>query len=357
MQCVQKSVVLVCCAPDGGDTCGIVERQLEVEGYDTRELDARDTIRLTKADIRAVDSSHYLLIVDLAQDPRPGPTKIEQVIALAGRMGLPTIWLCEEGSGMTHCFFPCHSVPDKTFANDVRPILNDAVKTAEWSPTRPWRVTGLTDCVLEALAKLTPLNVLKCFHPGIEDHGRDPADWWVLLSMGLTVACWLLAWCTRSVLQALIGRPWLVSAAVLLAVVCPLAIGCWEIWGIVVIQLNILLVDKTRLERTGRPYALVSAERSLVCALLNYATIVFWFAAVYESLHFLFRSGSRELTNGVQALYVSLANMSLMGTDVRSDHPIGRFILLSQLAVGLFMALVVIAQAVGNIQHRSIDER
>jgi hypothetical protein len=91
--------------------------------------------------------------------------------------------------------------------------------------------------------------------------------------------------------------------------------------------------------------------------LLNYATIVFWFASFYQWFPRLFRvGGGLVLTRPLDALYVSLPNMSLMGADVEASHPCGRVILLAQLALGLFMALVVIAQAVGNIEHRSMDE-
>jgi hypothetical protein len=232
-----------------------------------------------------------------------------------------------------------------------------AVKEDGWRATQPWRITALTDLLVSRLKCLRPLDMVKAVLPTLEGPDKDPADWWTLLAAGLALASCLLTKPYRVLLSVLLPWPRLAWAAFYHSVTGPLLFACLEIMGIVVTQVEILFVARRKTEREGKVYRRVSRERSLLCALLNYATIVLWFATFYQWFPWLFTSeGGLRLTRPLDALYVSLANMSLMGATVESRHPCGRLILLAQLALGLFMALVVIAQAVGSIQHRSMDE-
>ncbi len=204
------------------------------------------------------------------------------------------------------------------------------------------KLRDLTECTEEYRQQVRRINEL--------------TDKWVLGNTALSIACF--AYFNK--LYALSGMTQargVVASTTVLALAAPVWLyALWRIFGIVVHQFNVLVVDPYRRGAKGRKYGVESHERSLLLALLNYVTIVFWFAFAYRNTHFLFRP-SGQLNSFVGSLHASLATMSLLGADTLQPRgSFGHSLLLSQLAIGLFMTLVVLAQAVGSIQHDTLAQ-
>jgi hypothetical protein len=358
MPCVEKSSVFVYCAPNDCETYLQVLRELKESHYDFDFLalhwDGVDDA--TEDELAAFDAADYRLLIDLHG---PGNQALQQMFHRALRTGKPTIEVSRTGEQVERQFPQGHVVRRVRVGANLAEDVCKAVKEAGWRDRQPWRVTALAVLLVKLLDPLRPLEILKTLIPCLRHPDKDAADWWAPLSAGVALGWWLLTRLYRLLIVVLLPWPPLARATFDGLVALPLVFACLEILSIVVIQVDILLVARRRDERKkGQAYRRVSTERALLCALLNYATIVFWFASFYQWFPWLFtmERGGLLLTRPLGALYVSLANMSLMGASVQPSHPCGRLILLAQLALGLFMALVVIAQAVGSIQHRSMDE-
>ena len=355
MPCGEKSLVFVYCTSRDCNACLEVVRELH--DYDTFLLHWDGIGEATDDELAAFYAADYRLLIDPAgagDSPNQAP---RQMFDRALRTGQPTTELSPTAPPVTSLSLQGHVVSRALLGPNLSHDLRDAVAAAGWRPTQPWRVTALAELFVSALGRLRPLELLKAVLPCLKRKGHDPADWWVPLSTCMALGSWLLTRRYRLLLAVLLPWPWLAQAVFGRSVALPLVFACFEIVSIVVTQVEILFLAQTRAERSGEVYRRASRERSLLCALLNYATIVFWFASFYQWFPWLFATErGLVLTRPLEALYLSLANMSLMGAAVEPRHPCGRIILLAQLALGLFMALVVVAQAVGNITHRSTDE-
>jgi hypothetical protein len=201
------------------------------------------------------------------------------------------------------------------------------------------KLSGLPQCTEERRQQIRRINKL--------------TDLWVLGNTALSVVCFA-CFCKLYALLGLVLAPGAVVSVTVLALAAPLWLyALWIIFGIVVYQFMVLVVHPYR---TGGKYRIESHERSLLLALLNYSTIVFWFAFAYRNTHFLFQRCGR-LRSAFGSLHASLATMSLLGADsLQPRGPLGHSLVLSQMAIGLFMTLVVLAQAVGSIQRQALAQ-
>ena len=204
-------------------------------------------------------------------------------------------------------------------------------------------VERLAHCVLTLLVTYIPQKVLgrvvrwlddrlpcrmlrrlaKCF-----ESDASSIDKWVLGTAASSIA----VFCLTPVLKPM--APWV------------LPLGLWRVYGIVVHLARVILLDAGRKSR----------KRSLILAVINYVEIVFWFAFAYRTTSCLYDPCGLDLTGAFDALYFSLATMSLLGaSDVKPQHNLGWILLLLQMAIGLFLTMVVLARLVGLPEKREVE--
>ena len=150
---------------------------------------------------------------------------------------------------------------------------------------------------------------------------------------------------------------WVILATVLSALA--LAVGpvpAWllpfialRVWEIIIYQANVLLFDPLRAEKQRETYDRHSYRRSLVLAILNYAEILLWFAAVYLVLAYDFAGKPEHIppnTSGL-ALYYSVITMSTLGYgDITPASPLTYALATVQPLIGLFFVLIIFSHLV-----------
>ena len=239
--------------------------------------------------------------------------------------------------------------------------------SSEEGRAESYYILELASAVLGTLEHFTPRRVLVRDEPvGPDDSeqaqrnkrrkANELTDKWVLANMAFSLACFLWYCLLHRLLRVLHAPKPLVSGT-LVVLAAPVALYAgWQVYGIVVAQLCVLLAHPPAAERASQPYWVESHIRSLVLALLNYATVLFWFAFVYRAVHFLYLDPGKP-DSLFRALYASLATMSLLGaSDLRPKGPLGYLLLLTQLALALVMQIVVLAQAVGALRRKDLAE-
>lgn len=158
--------------------------------------------------------------------------------------------------------------------------------------------------------------------------------WW---GQGV-VELWTLAAATLSACALLAGP---VPAWVLLLIAL-------RVWEIIIYQANVLFFDLRRAEMRGDTIERDNL-RSLTLAILNYAEILLWFAAVYLVLAGDFAGKPGDIipnTSGL-ALYYSVITMSTLGYgDITPASSLTYFIATVQPVIGLFFVLFVFSHIV-----------
>ena len=165
---------------------------------------------------------------------------------------------------------------------------------------------------------------------------------WVIFNFVLAVIFFLS--------QKLISLPDLVITLVLIY-------GAIRIFEIIVYQINVLLFDQYRKEKSGNVYKLRGYRRLVILSLQNYVEILFWFSSFYfygcnwfnnpELLHSL--TGS---------FYYSLVTMSTLGYgDIAPNKTEGYLVVIAHTSVGVFMTLMIIARFISLLpKPDSMDE-
>jgi hypothetical protein len=144
--------------------------------------------------------------------------------------------------------------------------------------------------------------------------------------------------------------------------------GGIQVFTVVIYQINVLLFDWYRARKeelknkregvTYTPYALRSYRRSVVLIMQNYVEIIFWFALFYRSLSWAFNSGRDSLASLLDALNFSFFTMTTFGyTTITSKGTLGDILTLVQSAIGLVMALLVLASFISWLpKPKTLDE-
>jgi len=118
-----------------------------------------------------------------------------------------------------------------------------------------------------------------------------------------------------------------------------------RVFEVVVYQLNVLLFDKYRKEKSGGKYFLGGYERLVICAMLNYAEILFWFALYYRNFSCSFNAKNIGLNTFSGSLYFSLVTMSTLGYgDISPKDDIAMFLCFAQTLIGIFLALLILGR-------------
>jgi len=157
-------------------------------------------------------------------------------------------------------------------------------------------------------------------------------DYWVLGNL-------LLSFILLSVLTAP-NLPWYE--------VIFLTYAIFRVFEVIIYQINVLLFDEYRAKKKGQEYALRGYRRIVILVLNNYLEVMFWFALIYRNITWAFESNGVCLNSFFQSLNLSFVTMTTFGhTDIVPKNGLGGFLVLIQSAVGLFMALVVLARIIG----------
>lgn len=196
-------------------------------------------------------------------------------------------------------------------------------------PERQSYVVRLFGEIFEFFLEITPLELLrKAFGPAWDNDGRT--DDWVLVN----------------------------TAAAFFALTLSTApdIAWWEaaflVWGAVrvfettVNLANYVLFGDYRARKRSSEHVHGAHDRLVVLALLNYVECVFWYALAYRNFEFLFLSrGPFPLETLLGSLSASFLTMSIMGSpDFSPNSPWGMLIFLSQVALGLFLILMILSR-------------
>jgi len=184
-------------------------------------------------------------------------------------------------------------------------------------------VVDLARQVLDALLFFTPSRLLMRILSA--DRSDGETDTLVLANLYVSVMVFLFvpAACELMSMPVTFALPLLMY-------------GLWRVFETVLVEARVALVD------TG---PVLSYRRSAILALMNYVQIVFWFAFGYWTLARLPGPGHQSL-NQFDALRISLTAMSLVAAETDLSAPA-----LLQVTLGLFMSIVVLANAIGAIQR------
>jgi len=187
------------------------------------------------------------------------------------------------------------------------------------------------------LQRVTIFTLVKHLCPKLTK-GYGFVERWVLLNLVLSVAA-----CLYLRDDGVSGLEYVV-----------LFYGAAEIWEIIIVQTNVLLFDRLRKEKGGEKYFVQSPVRSTIYAVLNYATILFWYALYYKNYHCSFESEYVSLHTFAGATYFSLVTMSTLGFgDIVPRDQFGAFLCASQTVLGVFMAILVLARLMSVLPRPS----
>jgi hypothetical protein len=131
-----------------------------------------------------------------------------------------------------------------------------------------------------------------------------------------------------------------------------------RIFEIAIYQINVLLFDEYRAEKASQKYAVGGFRRIVLLLLHNYIEVLCWFALFYRNLSFLFDSKHILLDSLGGSLYFSLVTMSTLGYgDITPKERGGLFLVFTQISIGIFMALLILARFISLLpKPKTLDE-
>lgn len=134
--------------------------------------------------------------------------------------------------------------------------------------------------------------------------------------------------------------------------------GGVRVFEVVIYQINVLLFDEYRKRKSGESYAVRGYRRIVILLLNNYAEIIFWFALFYRNLTWAFETRGVMLNSFFASLNLSFATMTKFGfVDISPKQGLGEVLIFVQSAIGLFMAVLVIARFIALIPRpETMDE-
>ncbi|MFH1231743.1 MAG: ion channel [Planctomycetota bacterium] len=121
--------------------------------------------------------------------------------------------------------------------------------------------------------------------------------------------------------------------------------GFLRVFETVVYQINALLFDEYRAIKSGQKYAVRGYRRIVILLLQNYIEVILWFALFYLSFNASFENGVVKLNTVWQSIGFSFNTITSFGYETTLPiNRIGHILTLSESAIGVFMALLVLAR-------------
>lgn len=126
---------------------------------------------------------------------------------------------------------------------------------------------------------------------------------------------------------------------------------------IVIYQVNVLLFDQYRVERSGGEYRVKGYRRMVILLFHNFFEIIFWFSVTYMySLNF-FKIENEIPNNVVQSVYISFVTMTTFGApNFNIKDSFSLYLISIQSFIGLIMTLLTFARFISllpDVKSRS----
>lgn len=126
-----------------------------------------------------------------------------------------------------------------------------------------------------------------------------------------------------------------------------LVYGCYRMYEMIIVQINLLLFDQFRAEQEKGEYAIEDVRRTVLLLMHNYLEIIFWFALIYQKFHYLFETKNVSPDSVLGSLYFSLVTITTLGYgDITPKSQWGTLIVIIEILIGIFMALLLLARFV-----------
>ena len=134
--------------------------------------------------------------------------------------------------------------------------------------------------------------------------------------------------------------------------------GVIRVFEVIIYQINVLLFDEYREKKAGKSYALRGYRRIVILLLTNYVEVILWFALFYCYWDWAFQTSRVALESFLGALNFSFATMTTFSyTTIYPKETLGDVLTLIQSAIGLFMALLILARFISLIpKPETLDE-
>jgi len=128
--------------------------------------------------------------------------------------------------------------------------------------------------------------------------------------------------------------------------------ACWRVFEICIYNMRQMLGAHSKIPV---PNTVRSKRRSFLLALLNYAEVLFWFAAVYRVLAPSFGSNSEFVSTATGSFYFSILTMATYG-DITPKTTVAQWLVAVHLVISLFITLGVLARFVSLLPRpKSLD--
>ena len=131
-----------------------------------------------------------------------------------------------------------------------------------------------------------------------------------------------------------------------------------RVFGVTVYQIDVLLFGWYRETKAGRKHEVRSYLRILLLLLHNYVEIIFWFTIFYRGTSSAFHNGNLLFDSFFASLNYSFVTMTSFGhTSIYPMENWGYVFSLIQSAIGVFMALLIIARFISFVpKPKTSDE-
>jgi len=195
--------------------------------------------------------------------------------------------------------------------------------------------------IFNGLEKISLFWVVRKLLPSIKESYQF-VEWWVLGHLILSIVLLLICSALNLYWGEAIAVGW----------------GMIRVFEVLIYQINVLLFDEYRAKKAGKPYALRGYRRIVILLLHNYVEIIFWFALFYHHWDWAFETGKASFDSIPGVLNFSFVTMTTFGyTTIFPKETLGNILTLTQSAIGLFMALLILARFISLIPTpKTLDE-
>jgi hypothetical protein len=121
----------------------------------------------------------------------------------------------------------------------------------------------------------------------------------------------------------------------------------WRVFEICLYNLRVMLGAHSKIPT---PNVVRSKRRSLLLGLLNYAEVLFWFAAAYHVMSSHFGTNASFVDTVTGSIYFSVLTMATYG-DITPKSTVSQWLVMAHLAVSLYLTLGVLARFVSLLPN------
>lgn len=216
-----------------------------------------------------------------------------------------------------------------------QPSENTPPPAATWRTADSFVVSAATSMLSRAYS-VTPFALAERAMFGPSPTSYFFVDAWVLGHVVLSVIGWLVV----SPAMAAFWQGMLFIYA------------CWRVLEICIYNMRQMLGAHSKSPTTN---TVRSTRRSFLLALLNYAEVLFWFAALYRAVAPSFGSNSEFVSTATGSFYFSILTMATYG-DITPKTTAVQWLVAAHLAISLYITLGVLARFVSLLPRpKSLD--